>query len=152
MINGNFKQAVDVLQNTAKLFQPSQFQIWFKEGLHPLIKSETERAYSNEGIPKWDKLSEKYAKYKQSHFPGPILVGPTKRLKSWITNADYNTTGLSYFFPKDVNTVDYYKRHQTGTSKMPQRQIVGLIPGSDSKIINSLSEWLVRRLRIIGWR
>lgn len=160
MINSNIQQAVQTLQKTSQIFLPARIQIWFRDRLYKIVQQETEEAFDKEGIPKWEKLSSTYKKWKDINYPGKKILVKTGKLSNWIHGAsspygNYNANGLSFYFPKLENGAlreTSYMYHQDGTSKMPQRQIVKFFPGEENRIITSLYDWFKENLILTGWR
>lgn len=113
-------------------------------------RSELERSnaenFAFNGLPSgaaWDPLDPQYGSWKSRNFPGMPTLVRTGKLFSSLTNL----TGLPNFIRKDSASfgtrVEYAKFHQSGTFKMPKRQVVFEPPLFAFKLAERTAGWIV---------
>jgi phage gpG-like protein len=74
---------------------------------------------------KWQKLSRKYAEWKQKNYPGMPILQRTGRMMQALTRKTGDTVVIREKQAFGIGaSLDYPMFHQTGTSKMPRRRIV----------------------------
>lgn len=82
----------------------------------------------------WSSLNDAYALWKAKKLGTPILVGTSiPHMRDSFTFESSSTSVYVY------NTSDHFEFHQLGTSKMPQRQMIGVnddVRGIINDIIN----------------
>ena len=100
---------------TSELVTTGQYlQGWFET--YPFV---TEGAIYGES---WAQLSPKYAIAKANKYRGKgILIASGAMQKAFSFQSSTN-------FLRVFNLTDYFKYHQLGTSKMPQRVVMALVP------------------------
>lgn len=102
--------------------------------------------FAANGLPSgkaWDPLDPKYGTWKSSRFPGAPTLVRTGKLFNSLTNL----RGLPNFVRKDSaafgTNVEYAKFHQSGTFKMPKRQIIFEPPMFAFRLAERTGEWIV---------
>lgn len=102
--------------------------------------------FAANGLPSgkaWSPLDPEYGTWKSSRFPGmPTLVRSGK-----LFNSLTNLRGLPNFVRRDAaafgTNIEYAKFHQSGTFKMPKRQILFEPPLFAFRLAERMGSWIV---------
>lgn len=102
--------------------------------------------FTANGLPSgkaWAPLDPQYGSWKSTRFPGAPTMVRTGNLFRSLTNM----RGLPSFIRRDTaqfgTDVEYAKFHQTGTSKMPKRQIVFEPPMFAKRLAANIGSYVV---------
>lgn len=83
--------------------------------------------FAQNGLPSgksWSPLDPEYSRWKSRNFPGRPKMVRTGRLFKSLTNMKGVPSYVARTTAEFGTAVEYAKYHQTGTFKMPKRQIV----------------------------
>lgn len=119
--------------------------------------AEVKAQFESEGAHgggRWAPLSERYARWKQKHYPGKPILERTGDLKKSLTErgapgAVFRSEPRALTMGTDVPYAIY---HQTGTRKMPARQEIRLTSHFKIEAMRLIQEYLVHRATELGFR
>ena len=105
-----------------------------------------EKQFDSEGSGargSWAPLSEKYAAWKSTHYPGMPILQATGTMKDALTNsaspyAHREVSGNDFNF--GTSGLDYASYHQTGTSRMPDRPPFDFSPDFERDLLAAALE------------
>lgn len=150
VITTNANDVAIAVMGIAEALSAQSISDWFKSKVDPIISTSILKNFQEEGRPRWASLSTNYSGYRPNT---PILVvsGRLRDMFRGLTGRELDG-GYGRLYPADTDKVDYYKYHQLGTSKMPQREIVGLQTEDINEIKESLGDWIESKALQAGWR
>lgn len=88
----------------------------------------------------WPRLSTRYAAWKALNFSGRSLLERSGNMRKGFT---FDATGTQVII---YNKEDYWKYHQTGTSRMPQRVTAGINDPVKQKVATIIKAGIERKL------
>ena len=106
-----------------------------------------EEQFSSEGHGKWPPLSPRYAAWKAAHYGGKPLLIRDGNLLAAVSGKGVKVDKQ----PKQLNVtftgVPYWRYHQEGTSKMPQRKVIDLTKENRTRLGNVVRDSLLVRIK-----
>lgn len=101
--------------------------------------------FASNGLPSggWSPLDVQYAAWKAVRYPGAPPMVRSGKLFSSLANLNNTATKLTKDSFEFGTTVSYAKFHQTGTSKMPKRQVVFVPRGFAEWLGSAYAKWVV---------
>lgn len=105
-----------------------------------------ESQFETEGHGKWAPLSPKYAKWKEANYPGRGLLILTEDLIESVTGGRGGVVRKTRDTLEFSTNVPYWRFHQEGTRKMPQRKVLDLQAGDEQKIADVFEAWVRRQI------
>ena len=124
--------------------------------LHMYFLRATSEQFESIGVrggQRWQRLSERYAKWKQKKFPGKPILVRTERLKRSLSLGGSAPDQVAEFQPLYAvfgTLVPYAQYHQRGTSRMAQRQILQPTQRDIDRIVSRMYRYTERGARDAG--
>ena len=103
----------------------------------------TEDVYASEGLPDaWPALSPAYAEWKERRFPGQPIGQLTGRLKASLTGGEGGVWDVGPRSLRYSSRVPYFRYQQLGTSRMPARPPLVMLPETLDKLLDSVKDYV----------
>lgn len=103
--------------------------------------------FGSEGHGKWRPLSPRYAAWKAIHYPGQPLLVLTGKLEAAATGiTGHQIRKSSDRVQIGWRGLNYWKFHQEGTRKMPQRKVIDIRTQDVNRLAAVFGKGLKRRL------
>lgn len=122
------------------------------EEVGSLLRDQLKERFDAEGHG-WQKLSTRYAAWKEKKYPGKTILRRTDRMYSSLVrkNAPGNVSQVRAMDAAFGTTVPYARHHQTGTGQMPAREIFRLREQDKRQITKTLHTYLMMQAEEIGF-
>lgn len=129
------------------------FRRFWRDFFAPQFFADAQKNLASEGqyVGGWRALSPRYAAWKLKHFgPRPILVLRGRLRRSFTIGAAENIIRAGAMEAYFGSRVPYVPYHQSGTSRIPRRQIMWLGPNRTYKRL--LTQFIGEQIGDAGFR